>query len=43
MYSVNCIEGNFKSEVKFYGAIANSYNSTTEEQHHRTTKNLKDQ
>jgi hypothetical protein len=42
MHSIDCIEGNFKSGVKFYGAIADSYNNTTEEQHHRTVKNLKD-
>jgi hypothetical protein len=41
-YSVDCIEGNSKSGVKFYGVIADSYNSTTEAYHHRTTKNLKD-
>jgi hypothetical protein len=42
MYSVDCIEGNSKSEVKFWGVIADSYNSTTEVHRHRTTKNLKD-
>jgi hypothetical protein len=42
MHSVNCIEGNFKSGVKFWGAIADSYNSTTEVYRHRTAKNLKD-
>jgi hypothetical protein len=42
MHFVDCIEGNFKSRVKFWGAIADCYNSTTEAYHHRTVKNLKD-
>jgi hypothetical protein len=42
MHSVDCIEGNSKSGVKFWGAIADSYNNTTETHHHRTAKNLKD-
>jgi hypothetical protein len=42
MHSVDCIEGNSKSRVKFCGDIADSYNSTTEAHHHRTAKNLKD-
>jgi hypothetical protein len=42
MHSVDYIEGNSKSRVKFWGAIADSYNSTTEVHLHRTTKNLKD-
>jgi hypothetical protein len=42
MHSVDCIEGNSKSGVKFWGAIADSYNNTTEAHRHRTAKNLKD-
>jgi hypothetical protein len=42
MHYVDCIENNLKSGVKFWGAIADSYNNTTEAHHHRTTKNLKD-
>jgi hypothetical protein len=42
MYFVDCIEDNFKSRVKFWGAIADSYNSTIEAHRHRTVKNLKD-
>jgi hypothetical protein len=42
MHSIDCIECNSKSGVKFWGAIADSYNSTTEAYHHRTVKNLKD-
>jgi hypothetical protein len=42
MHSVDCIEGNSKSGVKFWSAIADSYNSTTEVHRHCTTKNLKD-
>ena len=42
MHSVDCIEGNSKSGVKFWGAIADSYNNTTEAHHHHTAKNLKD-
>jgi hypothetical protein len=42
MHSVDCIEDNSKSGVKFWGAIADSYNSTTEKHRHRTVKNLKD-
>jgi hypothetical protein len=42
MYFVDCIEGNSKSGVKLWGAIADSYNSTTETHRHRTMKNLKD-
>jgi hypothetical protein len=30
MYSLNCIEDNAKSGVKFYGDIANTYNNTIE-------------
>jgi hypothetical protein len=40
MHSVDCIEGNSKSGVKFWGAIADSYNNTTEA-HRHCTKNLK--
>jgi hypothetical protein len=42
MHSVNCIEGNSKSEVKFWGVIADSYNNTTDAYHYRIVKNLKD-
>jgi hypothetical protein len=43
MHSVDCIEGNSKSKVKFWGVIADSYNNNnTEVHHHRTVKNLKD-
>jgi hypothetical protein len=42
MHSVDCIEGNSKSGVKFWGAIADSYNNNTEAHHHHTAKNLKD-
>jgi hypothetical protein len=42
MHSVNCIKGNSKSRVKFWGVIADSYNSTTKAHHHRAVKNLKD-
>jgi hypothetical protein len=31
MHSVDCIEDNSKSGVKFWGVIADSYNSTPEE------------
>jgi hypothetical protein len=41
MYSVDCIEGNSKSGVKFWGVIADSYNNTIEAHHHHTAKNLK--
>jgi hypothetical protein len=42
MHSVDCIERNIKSGVKFWGVIANSYNSTTNPHHQRIPKNLKD-
>jgi hypothetical protein len=42
MHSVNCIKDNFKSGVKFWGVIADSYNNTTEPHRHRTAKNIKD-
>jgi hypothetical protein len=42
MHSVDCIEGNAKSKVKFWGVIADSYNSTIEKHCNRTVKNLKD-
>jgi hypothetical protein len=42
MHSVDCIECNFKSGVKFWGVIVDSYNSTIEAYRHRTMKNLKD-
>jgi hypothetical protein len=43
MHSVDCIEGNSKSGVKFWGVIADSYNNNNAEVHrHRTVTNLKD-
>jgi hypothetical protein len=42
VHSVDCIEVNFKSGVKFWGAISDSYNNITEVHRHRTAKNLKD-
>jgi hypothetical protein len=42
MHSVDCIEDNSKSKVKFCGTITDSYNNNTEVHRHRTTKNLKD-
>jgi hypothetical protein len=42
MHYIDCIEGNSKSGVNFWGVIADSYNSTTEAYRHRTVKNLKD-
>jgi hypothetical protein len=42
MHFVDCIEYNSKSGVKFWGVIADSYNSTTQTHRHRTAKNLKD-
>jgi hypothetical protein len=42
VHSIECIEGNFKSGVKFWGVISDSYNSTTEDYRHCTVKNLKD-
>jgi hypothetical protein len=42
MYSVDCIEGNDKPGAKFWGAIADSYNNTTNLHRQRILKNLKD-
>jgi hypothetical protein len=42
MHSIDCIEDNSKSRVKFWGAITDSYNSATETHCHHTVKNLKD-
>jgi hypothetical protein len=42
MHSIDCIEVNSKSGVKFWGAIADSYNNNTEVHRHCTMKNLKD-
>jgi hypothetical protein len=42
MHSVDCIEGNTKPGAKFWGAIADTYNSTTELHRQCTLKNLKD-
>jgi hypothetical protein len=43
MHSVDCIKGNTKPGVKFWGVIADTYNSTTDAHRQRTPKNLKDQ
>jgi hypothetical protein len=40
--ALDCIEDNFKSGVKFWGAIADSYNNTIEAHRHHSIKNLKD-
>jgi hypothetical protein len=42
MHAVDCIEGNSKSRLKFWGDTADLYNSTTEVHRHHTVKNLKD-
>jgi hypothetical protein len=42
MHSIDYIECNSKSGVKFWGAIADSYSTITEAHCHRTVKNLKD-
>jgi hypothetical protein len=42
MYFIYCIEVNSKFGVKFWGAIADFYNSTIEVYRHHTVKNLKD-
>jgi hypothetical protein len=42
MHSVDCIEGNAKLEVMFWGDIADTYNSTTDAHRQQTLKNLKD-
>jgi hypothetical protein len=42
MHSVDCNEGNAKHGMKFWGAIADSYNSTTDPHCQRTLNNLKD-
>jgi ABC-type transporter lipoprotein component MlaA len=42
MHSVDCIESNSKSGVKFWGATADSYNNITKTHRHHTAKNLKD-
>jgi hypothetical protein len=42
MHSVDCVEGNAKPGVKFWGAIADTYNSTTDAHRQRTPNNLKD-
>jgi hypothetical protein len=41
MHFVDCIEGNAKPRVKFWGVIADTYNSTTDLHHQQTPKNLK--
>jgi hypothetical protein len=41
MHSVDCIEGNAKSGIKFLGAIVESYNNNTDLHRQRTSKNLK--
>jgi hypothetical protein len=42
MHSVDPIEGNAKPGARFWGAIADTYNTTTEPHRQRTSKNLKD-
>jgi hypothetical protein len=42
MHSVDCIDDNDKPGVKFWGAITDTYNSTTEPHRQQTLKNLKD-
>jgi hypothetical protein len=42
MHFMDCIEGNTKPGAKFWGVIADSYNSTTDPHRQRTPKNLKD-
>jgi hypothetical protein len=42
MHFIDCIKINSKSGVKFWGVIADSYNSTTDVHRHYTAKNLKD-
>jgi hypothetical protein len=42
VHYMDCINGNAKPGVKFWGAIADTYNSTTDAHHQRTLKNLKD-
>jgi hypothetical protein len=42
MHFVDCIEGNSKSSTKFWGVIADSYNSTTDVHRQRTVNNIKD-
>jgi hypothetical protein len=42
MLSVDCIKGNAKPGVKFWGVVTDSYNSTTDSHQQWTPKNLKD-
>jgi hypothetical protein len=42
MHSVDCIEGNVKPGLKFWGAIADTYNNTTDTHRQQIPKNLKD-
>jgi hypothetical protein len=42
MHHVDCIESNAKPGVRFWGTIADSYNSTTNSHRQRTAKDLKD-
>jgi hypothetical protein len=41
MHSVDCIESNSKSRMKFLDVIADSYNNITKIHRHRIAKNLK--
>jgi hypothetical protein len=43
MHNVDCIECNAKPRAMFWGAMADTYNSTTDVHRQRTPKNLKDQ
>jgi hypothetical protein len=42
MHSMDGIEGNTKPGAKFWGAIADTYNNTTDAHRQVTSKNLKD-
>jgi hypothetical protein len=42
MHSMDCIKGNAKPGVRFSGAIANTYNITTDLHRQQTLKNIKD-
>jgi hypothetical protein len=41
MHYVDCVEGNAKPGAKCWGAIADTYNSTTDAHCQQTLKNLK--
>jgi hypothetical protein len=42
MHSVDYVEDNAKLVAKFWGVIADTYNTTTDVHHQWTSKNLKD-